>query len=157
METIYAIDFDNTITKLNKKRIDTFISGDSEALLKYVRTVTKYLPGHYVFISSYSSEEEKKAKEKKIQKLFPSVGYILIPVGVSKAIFAKPGLVLIDDYDKNLDEWQAAGGTAWKYINKMNSIRDDMTCVCFQDTQDYFYVMDVQLGYPIQTYRKDVK
>ena len=155
METIYAIDFDNTITKLNKKRIDTFISGDSEALLKNVRTVTKYLPDNFVVISSYSSEKERELKEKKIQKLFPSVGCFLIPVGVSKAVFAKPGWVLIDDYDKNLDEWQAAGGTAWKYINKMNSIRDDMTCVCFQDTQDYFYVMDVQLGYPIQTYRKE--
>ena len=69
METIYAIDFDNTITKLNKKRIDTFISGDSEALLKNVRTVTKYLPDNFVVISSYSSEKERELKEKKIRVL----------------------------------------------------------------------------------------
>lgn len=37
--------------------------------------------------------------------------------------------VLIDDFNPNLDEWRAAGGTPVKYVNHINSYREDMLCL----------------------------
>lgn len=34
--------------------------------------------------------------------------------------------ILIDDYNKNLDDWKAHGGTPVKYVNGINSPRNDM-------------------------------
>lgn len=48
-------------------------------------------------------------------------------VSALKAI--KPTDVLIDDYNPNLEAWAKAGGTPVKYVNHVNSHRDDMFCL----------------------------
>lgn len=50
-----------------------------------------------------------------------------IPIGLRSEI--KKTDVLLDDYKPNLLKWQAAGGTAVKVVNGINSISDDYPCV----------------------------
>ncbi len=50
-------------------------------------------------------------------RLFPEIGTpknLAIPGGI------RPGDVLIDDYNKNLVEWQQAGGLGVKFVNNIN-------------------------------------
>ena len=56
----------------------------------------------------------------------PSKNIILVPCGVPKTDFIPGGVketdFLIDDYNKNLSDWVAAGGTGIKAINPINHV-----------------------------------
>ena len=46
------------------------------------------------------------------------------PIGADKSQYIKnniKGSILIDDYNKNLEEWKLAGGTPFKLVNTINS------------------------------------
>lgn len=40
-----------------------------------------------------------------------------------------PTDILVDDFNPNLDTWKMAGGTPVKYVNHINSSREDMFCL----------------------------
>ena len=41
--------------------------------------------------------------------------------------------ILIDDFNPNLEAWQKAGGSVIKYVNGINSMRNDMPCISAND------------------------
>ena len=50
--------------------------------------------------------------------------------------------ILVDDYNKNLAEWQNAGGISVKYLNGLNSPNNDFTMISnIQDTDYMFRVL----------------
>lgn len=55
--------------------------------------------------------------------------------------------VLIDDYNRNLDDWRNAGGTAIKYVNGINSARSDMFCLFYvEEPSENVRRLDEYLG-----------
>lgn len=54
----------------------------------------------------------------------PEYHKIFVPAGTNKACYlsgVSSNCYLIDDYNKNLREWESAGGTAIKFINDINN------------------------------------
>ena len=89
--------------------------------------------GHEVYllsacIDSPYCKPEKKKWIKKYLPFIPEENIFLVPVGTNKAeaIGNVTGTILVDDYKKNLQQWQQAGGIpvkkrisqkeGWEYI-----------------------------------------
>lgn len=54
------------------------------------------------------------------------------PIGADKTAYIKHNAeksVLVDDYNKNLIEWQQAGGFSAKLVNTVNSVSDKFFCI----------------------------
>lgn len=99
-----------------------------------VETIRTYIQEHpeaEVFILSSAVPGEPPGCEKQKQdwlnkhlpeidrahRLFPEIGTpknLAIPGGI------RPGDVLLDDYNKNLEEWRSAGGVSVKFVNNIN-------------------------------------
>lgn len=64
---------------------------------------------------------------------FSSIDFLCVYGNKMEAVRALKPLtpmdVLIDDWNENLDTWREEGGTAVKYVNRINSERDDMLCL----------------------------
>lgn len=75
-------------------------------------------------IESPTCETEKREWLKKYMPDFTEEQQIFCPMGVPKAELVPKGInpddILIDDYNKNLEEWRAAGGLAVKFVNNIN-------------------------------------
>ena len=77
--------------------------------------------------SQYAEKEKYAWAKKYLPRLHPAK-IILLPNGENKAEYLKMArgiivdkdCILIDDYTKNLSEWDAAGGTGVKYLNGTN-------------------------------------
>lgn len=68
--------------------------------------------------------EEKRAWLHEHLPQLPEEHMIFVPAGQDKALFLDTftaDCYLIDDYNKNLREWEDAGGTAIKFINDINN------------------------------------
>ena len=94
--------------------------------------------------SSSFSIECPKAKAEWVNKYLGKLPTIICYNGVSKAVQAKPGNILIDDCDRNVDAFEAAGGETilvprpW---NRLHWLGTDW------DTVNYNYVLE-KLGIP---------
>ena len=82
-------------------------------------------------LTSYLSDSAYALDEKRLwlNKYLPEVeerDRIYVPYGIPKAEYLGsigPNDVLLDDYTKNLREWEVAGGTGIKFLNSLNHTR----------------------------------
>ena len=131
----YFIDMDGTLAKWNDVQFEElFEEGyykNLEPNINVVNTVKRLLNHEQdVYILSAYLEESKYAKKEKIewlQKYIPELNkdkYILLPYGEVKTNYIEGKIgkddILLDDYTKNLLEWEKEGGFAIKLRNGIN-------------------------------------
>lgn len=99
-----------------------------------VETIREYMreyPDAEVFILSSAVPGEppgcERQKQAWLDKYLPEIGraHRLFPeMGTDKSTVIPGGIrktdVLLDDYNKNLDEWRSAGGVSVKFVNNIN-------------------------------------
>ena len=97
------------------------------SVVRAINTLAKRKDIEVFILSSCISEqcrEEKKEWLKKYLPRIPESHYILVEMGCNKALCIGHPIshedVLLDDYNKNLEEWQLAGGHAIKLVNNIN-------------------------------------
>ena len=86
--------------------------------------------GHEVYILSACIRNSHCQEEKRqwLQVHFPNISaqnWVFTPVGEPKANYVNAaGALLVDDYGRNIREWQAAGGEAIKFKAGESSERE---------------------------------
>lgn len=97
--------------------IRLFISRNPDAEIYILSAV---LPTDPPFI-----EQEKRESLRKHLPEIPEDHMLFVPAGADKSAYIEPGLAendyLIDDYNRNLREWAAAGGHSIKFVNDINN------------------------------------
>lgn len=98
---------------------------------KDAKTLMDYLQrNHYdLHILSAAPIWDKEAKGQKINwinKYFPFIPNtkIFVVKRVEKKDYAAEGSILIDDYAKNIKEWESAGGIGILHTNTSNTIKE---------------------------------
>jgi hypothetical protein len=86
------------------------------------------IPPDFVILTCVATCREAILKKSWAKHYFPNNQLITCFSSKYKEVDAKDS-ILIDDYNKNLDEWKAAGGIPIKFLNGINSPRKDMLCV----------------------------
>ena len=144
----WVLDMDDTIAHFNKekKALERFSSEKSffsnlkpTKLLLYIQIaiITKVIDLNNIYIVSASpNEQADKDKQEwlnKYLKALPKENITFTRLGQNKAYhFMKKyhldnkdlsNYILIDDYTKNLIEWQKLGGKVLKYINEYNNTK----------------------------------
>lgn len=144
----WVLDMDDTIAHFNKeeKALERFSSEKSffsnlkpTKLLLYIQIAitTKVIDLNNIYIVSASpNEQADKDKQEwlsKYLKALPKENITFTRLGQNKAdYFMKKydldnkdlsNYILIDDYTKNLIEWQKLGGKVLKYINEYNNTK----------------------------------
>jgi len=144
----WVLDMDDTIAHFNKeeKALERFSSEKSffsnlkpTKLLLYIQIAitTKVIDLNNIYIVSASpNEQADKDKQEwlnKYLKALPKENITFTRLGQNKADhFMKKydldnkdlsNYILIDDYTKNLVEWQKLGGKVLKYINEYNNTK----------------------------------
>ena len=112
---------------------------------KYRKVDIQNLPEDFIILGKVTTEEERRDKIAIIKKLFPKNKYILTKKPKHKKVNPK-GCILIDDYNKNLEDWQLLGGIPVKFLNKINSPREDMLCVNKDDFIEVLSAFDSTLN-----------
>lgn len=109
-----------------------FVSlGPFENTVKTVREVKRIHPDWGIYILSAviygASPDCETQKQQWLDRHLPEIDgeHRLFPkIGADKSAFIPGGIrkndVLIDDYNKNLEEWRSAGGVAIKFVNNIN-------------------------------------
>lgn len=129
MTKIY-IDMDGTLTSYNREDYHptnphNWINNPS-ILCK--EPIIKEIPHDWIILSRVSTEDEAHLKYLWARKHFPN--NLIITTFNNKTEVVNPkDSILLDDYNKNLDEWQQAGGYSIKVLNTINSPRPDMMCI----------------------------
>lgn len=136
----WYIDLDGTLTNYSYKDYENDLWLHHPEVLTKKRPRVKFLPPEWIILSRYSTEKEAALKRAWCQKYFPDNGLLLTPIDKHLFVDAK-GSYLIDDYNKNLDDWKRAGGIPIKILNNINSPRKDIPSVSFKDTKKYFELM----------------
>lgn len=89
--------------------------------------------------ADYKTIPDKVAWYRQFLSFIPKENIFFCPIGASKAEYGKQNpeiSVLIDDYHKNLDEWEAAGGIAVKLVTDQNTKDTTRFCVsCLPNEQ----------------------
>ena len=99
-----------------------------------VAGIRQYMTDHpnaEVYILSATVDGEppycRTEKNEWLDKHLPEIDvahHIFTPVGADKSVYIPGGIrvedTLIDDYNKNLEEWRTAGGHAVKFVNNIN-------------------------------------
>ena len=144
----WVLDMDDTIAHFNKeeKALERFSSEKSffsnlkpTKLLLYIQIAitTKVIDINNIYIVSASpNEQADKDKQEwlnKYLKALPKENITFTRLGQNKADHfmkkydldnkALSNYILIDDYTKNLIEWQKLGGKVLKYINEYNNTK----------------------------------
>jgi hypothetical protein len=123
--TIY-IDVVNTINSIDPKALEEYILRP-EVLMG--EPTIKNIPKEWVLLTKVSTPKEEALRKLWAKKYFPNNKLIIVHKYESKAQYATPTSILIDDFNDNLHEWKVAGGTAIKLLNHMNSKTKKYTCV----------------------------
>ncbi len=93
-------------------------------MIKAVQIVLKNWTGEVKFLTASVSPEATEEKIQFLRKLFgemPDDAFIIVPYGKKKTDYVDAsGGILIDDFSKNLHEWEQAGGVAIKARNNIN-------------------------------------
>ena len=83
-------------------------------------------PHHPKLLSAYAEWDEKNSKHGKVVW---AARYLRIPESniilvrrEDKVIYAAPDAILIDDYDKNIKEWEAHGGIGIQHITAEQTV-----------------------------------
>ena len=134
-----CVDMDGTIAKIHEEfnyleRITE--KGFFNSLKPYKETIQIIKEaqdkGVEVFVISAISPESwndiVKDKDEWLDKELniPKENRIFVPIGANKAAELKrrvsfsKSTVLLDDYNKNLEEWEMEGGTSIKFVNEIN-------------------------------------
>ena len=103
------------------------------------------IPEDFIILGKITTEEERRDKIAMIKKIFPKNKYILTKKPKHKKVNPK-GCILIDDYNKNLEDWQSLGGIPVKFLNEINSPREDMLCVNKDDFIEVLSAFDSTLN-----------
>lgn len=132
------IDMDGTLAKWNNVEYEQLFEKGyyrnlepNQDILQEVNTLIKQ--GENVYILSCVLPDSKYALDEKkewLREYLPELSedkYIFVPNGQNKAEYLKQHYspitkydYLVDDYTKNLQEWQQFGGTGVKYLNGIN-------------------------------------
>ena len=129
------VDMDGTLAKWNTVSLDTlyeqYYYKNLEPNINLLSNIKKLIErGQDVFILSSFLNDSKYALDEKNQWLdlhLPEIKNdkrIFVKYGDNKSDYIPNGInqndYLIDDYTKNLLEWDIAGGTGIKYLNGIN-------------------------------------
>jgi 5'(3')-deoxyribonucleotidase len=117
----------------------------------FFAVLTEHSVGVTFLTSCSRSSDCAKAKVEWLHAHFgPSVRALLCTGYASKALCAKPGNVLVDDCDRNIDSFRAAGGEAVLVPRPWNTDymggEERMNGTCYTDV-DYNLVLE-RLGIP---------
>lgn len=164
MSKRFFIDMDGTLAKWNDVQFENlFEKGyylNLEPNINVVKTV-KTLLNHEqdVYILSAYLEESKYARDEKILWLqqylpeLPKEKYILLPYGEEKSKYIKGEInkddILLDDYTKNLLEWEKTGGFAIKLLNGINHNKGVWQGMCTH----YYFINGNSFENSIEIYR----
>lgn len=86
-----------------------------------VRVCLELFPDRVSFLSQCVRDPWCAAgKVRWFQEHYPGVPYL---VGTEKVLVARPGFVLVDDYQKNIREWNKRGGTGVLFPAPWNELR----------------------------------
>ena len=86
------------------------------------------LPSEVIILTRVSTKREASLKRAWAKVYFPHNKILTTTRPKHKRVSPKDS-ILIDDYNKNLEEWREHGGIPFKFINNINSPRHDMVCV----------------------------
>lgn len=149
------IDLDGVLTDYSYDDYKDNLWLEHPEVLTNKRPKTKFLPPEWIILSRYSTEKERELKKAWVQKYFPDNGLLLTPI--AKHLFVDPkGSFLLDDYNKNLEDWKKAGGIPVKILNGINSFRFDMFSLSIKDTPTHF-TLETPNGDTYYCYNKWVK
>lgn len=130
MESVIYIDMDGVLAKWNTAASieDTYQPGyflmrEAEASIKALLQLLQY-KGYNVCLLT-AAYEEGTAKADKRQWTFKNninVPICFVPYGKNKANYVDKSMknILIDDFTKNLREWESAGNIGIKFYNGIN-------------------------------------
>ena len=94
---------------------------DADELWDYV---SKHDPAILSATGTSVPKEASDQKRRWLDKHYPTIKDIhLVPTGKDKAKFAKDGHVLIDDMERNIKSWEAAGGTGILHKSTSSTIK----------------------------------
>lgn len=131
------VDMDGTLAEWNNVEYEQLFEKGYYAGLKpdrvmeEVRMLAKtgapvYILSCYLTNSEYALSEKEEWLDKWLPEI-PPERRIFVPDGKNKAEYLKENYspinkedVLVDDYTKNLTEWESYGGTGIKYLNGIN-------------------------------------
>jgi len=127
---LYDLLTENNINKKDEEKVSEFISRlDWKKIIRStpqinnsVNTIKKLMEIKYfniAILTHVSSLEEAIEKIIYIEELIPDVTIIPVPKKISKTkMVHTKGSVLVDDYEKNLIEWEKEGGISILFSRK---------------------------------------
>lgn len=142
------IDMDNTLLRFDKERWQQKLYPS----IRKDKPWVSFLPSDAIILSRYSSEEEKRNKEKWLDHYFPNIGRILTPISKHLTVSAHHHF-LLDDYHTNLLNWRKSGGIAIQYDNGTNHKHSKWFVHWYED-EEGIYLLD-ENNNPLMFYRKE--
>ena len=103
-------------------------SGEINNSISKIKELSKYFD--IEILTHINSEDEVRVKLEYFKEKLPGIKVITVPKPIKKADFVVPkGVILVDDYNSNLDYWYEKGGIPIKFSdsgkeNKYTAITD---------------------------------
>lgn len=155
-------DLDDTLARFNfgsKTPLEAmhkkgyFLNLKPHTLTHEVNRLAKDFPDNIFIVSACITEISKSEKEAWVEKWLPNVALenvFLVDVGANKAEyithrtneFIDRNSVLIDDYSKNIYDWEMMGGTAVKRVNSFNDNRGIEYKYKFRTIKQFYKVLN---------------
>lgn len=135
------IDLDNTLLWHTKEQIEKQMWKTAPNILYSRLPNIPMIPNDWIILSSINSKQEARAKRKWAKDFFPNNKIILTRRPKYEAVNPKNN-VLIDDYKKNIQEWEEHGGVGYKFINHINDYPTDHMKYCRITSYSPFTIKD---------------